>query len=222
MFSFLKKIINLRSTHVLLVFSLFSLTLSLLRVILSGHWFFVFLVWNLFLAFVPWLIAGITWARSVRSLIPLILLVFVWLLFFPNAPYILTDLLHLGKDRSVPVWFDMILVLSYGFTGTFYGFVSLRMIELILRSRWPRLPGPCIHVPLIYLGCFGIYLGRFLRWNSWDVVANMNRVMADVASRFINPFQHPSTWSFTLLFGTVLNLLFWSYRSFADIPAADR
>lgn len=215
MFDYIKRIWAIRSTRVLLVGSLFSLALSAMRVLYTHDIFFLFLVWNLFLAFVPWFIASVAHIRDIRSWPVLAGIVVLWLAFFPNAPYILTDLIHLGKGWLAPVWFDLILLLSYGFTGMLYGFVSLRMIGLILVSKTGRAAAELLSVPLIYLACFGIYIGRFLRWNSWDLVSNFDSVLADIFVRVTNPFSHTATWAFTILFGTLLNILYWSYKSFA-------
>ena len=215
MFDYIKKVWLIGSTRVLLVGSLFSLALSAMRVLYTRDIFFLFLVWNLFLAFVPWFIASVAHIRKIRNWPILAVLVVLWLAFFPNAPYILTDLIHLGKGWLAPVWFDLILLLSYGFTGMLYGFVSLRMIGLILVSKTEKPAAELLSIPLIYLACFGIYIGRFLRWNSWDLVSNLDSVLADIIVRVANPFSHTATWAFTILFGTLLNILYWSYKSFS-------
>lgn len=142
------------------------------------------------------------------------LLIVCWLAFFPNAPYVLTDIIHLGREGSAPVWYDLILLLSYGFAGLLYGFVSLQMIENSLNSGLHKKRAWLLSVFMIYLSCFGIYLGRFLRWNSWDLVTNLEDVLSDIFQRVINPFAYSTTWVFTILFGTLLNILFWSYKSF--------
>ncbi len=220
MIDYFKKLFAIRSTAVLMVLSLFSLLLSALRISYTNHYFFLFLVWNLFLAFLPWFIASIIYIKKIRNWVVLTISILVWLAFFPNAPYILTDLMHLGKDRSAPIWFDLILLLSYGFAGLLYGFVSLHMIEKILVRKTGHRHVALISVPLIYLACFGIYIGRFLRWNSWDLVSNMSSVLRDIAARFINPFNYTNTWVFTIFLGTLLNVLYWSYKSFS-LPEMD-
>jgi uncharacterized membrane protein len=144
------------------------------------------------------------------------LIALIWILFFPNAPYVLTDLIHLGIDKSAPRWFDLILLLSYGFTGMLYGFISLRNIEQVLKRHLKPLTVTFIAVVMIYLSCFGIYLGRFLRWNSWDIVNNTEAVLRNVFSLIINPLDNPTTWIFTILFGTLLNLVYFGYKAFGQ------
>ena len=91
---------------------------------------------------------------------------------FPNAPYILTDLLHLGNRNwhAAPPWFDLIMLLSYAFAGLIYGFVSLQMIEEKIRENFGCKFAPAVSIALIYISAFGVYIGRFLRWNSCDIV----------------------------------------------------
>ncbi|MBN1498824.1 MAG: DUF1361 domain-containing protein [Spirochaetes bacterium] len=216
MLDYVKNIVRIKSTVLLAVISLYAIFLSILRVIFTGKSFFLFMFWNLFLAFLPWFIASLLYVKQIFSRTLFFILVITWLAFFPNAPYILTDIIHLGKEHSAPVWYDLILLLSYGFAGMLYGFVSLKMIEemtaVVLKIRFAWL----FSIVLIYISCFGIYLGRFLRWNSWDLLTNLDNVLKDVIVRIVNPFQHPTAWVFTFLFGTLLNLLYWSYKVFSN------
>lgn len=215
MADYLRRVFKIKTTWVLMTISIFSILLSISRVVFTEKSMFLFMLWNLFLAFIPWFLASVLYIKNIKNRFAIVLLIVSWLAFFPNAPYVLTDIIHLGNERSAPIWFDLILLLSYGFTGLLYGFVSLRMIEKIVSARTGFRKEWLISVFLIYLSCFGIYLGRFLRWNSWDLVINLDDVMKDILIRIISPFDHPVTWVFTALFGTLLNLLFWSYKSFS-------
>ena len=111
------------------------------------------MAWNLFLAFVPWLLSSFLYFHKIKKNLLCALIIFVWMLFFPNAPYVLTDLLHLRKDLSVPVWYDFIMLLSYAFTGLLYAFVSLNFIEVRLNEI--RVVLRCIHRPLFALEQLG-------------------------------------------------------------------
>ena len=92
----------------------------------------------------------------------------VWLLFFPNCLYMLTDLIHLRQIADAPVWLDLIIVLSFAWAGLCYGFVSLMDIESFLKERFHAAPKIVngLSVSMIYLAAFGICTRRFLRWNS--------------------------------------------------------
>ena len=112
MLGYFKGIFKLKSTFILLYLSLFSLSLSLVRIAFTRRLMFLFLMWNLFLAFVPWLLTSFLHVRKIKNRLFFSIIIFAWIIFFPNAPYILTDLIHLGKEKSVPIWFDLILLLS--------------------------------------------------------------------------------------------------------------
>src|SRR5690349_10655455 len=150
-----------------------SLALFRVRTVLSGSMDFIFLIWNMLLAWIP---LGIAYTASVfahrrRFLFMIIPFAAVlWLIFFPNAPYILTDLLHLGKmGPDVPVWFDMLLLIWFAWTGLLLGLISLFLMHAIVIRELGRIPGWIFVAIVGVLSSLGIYIGRFLRWNSWDL-----------------------------------------------------
>jgi uncharacterized membrane protein len=220
----LKKAKRLNETVLLFAFSTLCLVLSVIRVFASATPTFLFLNWNLFLAFIPWALSSllIIYPKLQEKKLAVITLLGTWLLFFPNAPYILTDLFHLKHVVSMPMWFDLLLILSFAWVGLLFGFMSLWDIEKILKRYLikSRLKGllryrfsvPIFSSVLLFIGSFGIYLGRYLRWNSWDIIAEPFALIYDIGDRFINPFEHPRTWGVTLLMGLFLNLVYWSLR----------
>jgi len=198
----------------MLALSLFCVGSSLFRRFYSGNWSYFFLNWNLFLAFVPWALTTISFIRpKIQSSVPgiAVLLIF-WFLFFPNAPYIITDLFHLRVIQNMPVWYDTLMVLSYAWTGMLFGFLSLLDIEEILKRKLPRQLVTCISVFLLFVGSFGIYIGRYLRWNTWDLFTRTTEVLTDIGDRFVNPFEHRTTWGVTIFMGIFLNVVYWSFR----------
>lgn len=211
MIKYLKAIFGLKSTLILLALSLFSVALSILRVNFTGHGLFLSMIWNLFLAFIPWFLMALVHAFNIRNRLVLGLIMVIWMVFFPNAPYVLTDLIHLDLDRSAPIWYDLIMLLSYGFAGLMYGFASLYLIEARLRQKWSPVVVNLLALGMIYLSCFGVYLGRFLRWNSWDLLTNLDEIFRDIYHE-VNPFRDPTAWIFTLLFGTLLGLVYFGYK----------
>ena len=194
--------------------TLMCFSFSMTRYHLTDSRIFLFLNWNLFLAFLPWVLTLLTilTPRIERSQIAIFLLMLVWLLFFPNAPYILTDLIHLQHRSNVPMWFDLILILSFAWTGLMYGLMSLWEIERILGNYFKRQYVVFLSVCLLFLSSFGVYLGRFLRWNSWDVINEPDLIIQDTLDRLINPLQHPSTWGLTILLGIFLNIVYLSFE----------
>ena len=178
------------------------------RVGLTGSGFGLFLVWNLVLAAVP-LAASTAIVRldargaGAGSLFGLGA---VWLLFLPNAPYILTDLVHLAYRPPVPFWFDLALLLSAGGLGLLSGYVSLSDVQRVVARRVGPRVAWAGSVAVLFLSAFGIYLGRELRWNSWDVVAAPGTLAADIVALVLNPLAHPTTVVMTLVFGGMLTL----------------
>lgn len=205
---------RMRTGFFMAVLSFFCLGLSLFRVLYSGTYHFLFLNWNLFLALVPWVFTTLlvqypAWQQK-RWVVAVIAA--IWLLFFPNAPYVLTDLFHLSHQSSMPIWFDLILILSFAWTGLLFGFLSLWNLEAVLVKHLPSRVVSLISVLCMFLGSFGIYLGRYLRWNSWDLLHHPGRLLGDVGDRIVNPFEHPRTWGLTLFMGLFLSILFFSFK----------
>jgi uncharacterized membrane protein len=124
----------------------------------------------------------------------------------------LTDLFHLRLHLSMPVWFDLVLILSFAWTGLLFGFFSLWDIEQLLSKSIKQTYVTIISVVLLFLGSFGIYIGRYLRWNSWDIISEPFKLMYDISDRVINPFAHPQTWGMTVLMWIFLLILYESFR----------
>lgn len=195
--------------------TLFCFGISIFRFIYSDTKVFLFLNWNLFLAFIPWGLTTLTVIKPKirQSKITIYILLFTWLLFFPNAPYILTDLFHLRLQiSSMPIWFDLVLILSFAWTGLLFGLLSLWDIEEILQQSMKKTYVTILSTGLLFLGSFGIYIGRYLRWNSWDIIAEPFKLAYDIGDRLINPFDHPRTWGMTILMGLFLNILYWCFQ----------
>lgn len=188
----------------------FCFFLSITRVILTKDKFFLFLVWNLILAIVPLILSSALYFSKKRNAVYAIFLIGLWLLFFPNAPYIITDIIHLRVTNKRFQWFDLILLTSYAASGLLYGFLSLQCIEYTLQIKFNVKHTWWFASISLFLASFGIYLGRFLRWNSWDIFANMREVMGDVLVRLANPIIHHDIWWFTFLFGLFLNVFYFT------------
>lgn len=207
-------ITNHKLNILLVLMTAFCFFLSVFRVIESGTTFFLFLNWNLFLAAIPYfLTSSISSEKKGRiQQLKIIGVSMVWLLFFPNAPYILTDLFHLRIESTIPKWFDLILIVSFAWTGLLFGFLSLMKIEKLYRTFFSENQVAWMSSILLFIASFGVYLGRFLRWNSWDVINNPNHLLFDISDRVINPFEHPRTWGVTILFGVLLNIIYWTIK----------
>jgi uncharacterized membrane protein len=194
--------------------SVMCFAFSVFRYVYTDTRIFLFLNWNLFLAFLPWLFSTvlIIYPKLQQKKLALIALVFSWLLFFPNSLYILTDLFHLQMDTSMPKWFDLVLILSFAWTGLMFGFMSLWDIEKIIGNTINKYLMPVVSFCLLFLGSFGIYLGRYLRWNSWDIITEPFNLIYDIGNRILNPLQHKGTWGMTLFMFLFLSMIYWSFR----------
>jgi uncharacterized membrane protein len=137
----------------------------------------------------------------------------------PNAPYILTDFIHLGREGGGPLWFDAALLGAFAFTGLLLGLASLLVVHHVVESRAGRVAGWAVAVSSLLLSAIGTYLGRFPRFNSWDVVANPDGLVAIVLQRLADPLGNP----FLLRFAVAMSvLLLGAPRHLAPRPRARR
>lgn len=174
----------------LILSSALSVGLYLVRVAQSNSLTFFFLNWNLFLAWIPLLaVAMALWLQgdASRPRLRVAPWLAVWLLFFPNAPYIMTDLMHVAQRDGAPLWFDALLIGTYAWNGLIVGFVSLWIVQAMV-ARWGgAVAGWVAAAAAIWLGAFGVYLGRFERWNSWDIVTQPMGVTSALLHAAISP-----------------------------------
>jgi uncharacterized membrane protein len=173
------------------------------------------LVWNLVLAWIPLAVALVVYDRYRRGRGSGIVLAggALWLLFFPNAPYLVTGYKHVAEWSGAPVWFDVVVISASAWTGLLLGFVSLYLIQSVVRAALGATAAWTVALGSIAIGSFGIYLGRFERWNSWDVVAHPKLLVTDIAGRLSDPGAHPRTVAVTLLFTAFLTLAYFTFYS---------
>lgn len=199
-----------RTFLALVLFSVFTVSLVPIRIAYTGGTLtFIFLCWNLFLAWVP-LFAALTmlvlYQLQPNAKALMVLLGGIWLAFYPNAPYIITDLFHLKVRAGVPIWFDVIVLTSFLFSGLLAGFLSLQIVHHFVEKSRGRFIGWLFVGVISFLGGFGIYIGRYLRWNSWDVIDDLQPLMYELWTHLSQPFLHPRTYGVTVLFGVFLFL----------------
>jgi uncharacterized membrane protein len=213
------------------VASLLGLTLLVyamvgVRVAYSGNDHYVALVWNLFLAWVPFVLALAVYGgfrRGARGL-PLLVGGALWLLFLPNAPYIVTDLKYIGEWTGAPIWFDVVLASGAAWAGLALGFLSLYLMHAVVRSLFGALNAWCFVLGALALSSFGIYLGRFERWNSWDLFVRPRALLGDIWSGAMNPGAQVEAVGVTVAFTVFLAatyLVFYSFLSFSSSTSRD-
>ena len=204
---------------VLAVASFFSCGLAAARVAYSGRGVFAFLAWNMALAWVP-LALSLVLARRHRLDVeraPGRLLSWaigaLWLAFFPNAPYMVTDLIHLRARNPVPIWFDAVMVFAFALTGVCIAFVSLLLVHRLVARRLGARVGWLFVAAVAALTGFGIYLGRVQRWNSWDLVTRPADLVAGTADNLV----HPRTVGMTLLMASLFAVTYLMLFALASL-----
>ena len=195
------------SAYPILLSSLLAVALFAGRVYRSYRGTFAFLLWNLFLAWIPYLSS--LWAGHIHQNRPrrwwrLLVPGALWLAFFPNAPYIVTDFLHLHERELVPLWYDIGLLMVFAWTGLYLAAFSLRTMQRLVKHYVGPILSWVFVAVVLGLGGLGIYLGRFLRWNSWDLLLRPKSVLYDIATRLAHPLSHPRTFGVTFLFAAIL------------------
>jgi uncharacterized membrane protein len=204
----------------LLASSCFSCILLLGRMLVTQSLGYVFLPWNLFLAFIPY---WVTWLITrngviiIKSRIKLFIALAAWLLFVPNSFYIITDLFHFTHIRSAPKWFDLLLIFSFAWNGILCGIISLRRVEIIMMTLF-RIKNISLFLVFVvmWLSAFGIYIGRYLRFNSWDIVTDPFSLAGEILNMIIHPFQHLYPWGMTLCYSIFMTFLYFTIKKMSE------
>ncbi len=208
----------------LLVSGFFSCLLLLARIIVTGSTAYAFLPWNLFLAYIPYAVTG--WMiRNVHLLenrFSYYALLTVWLLFIPNSFYIITDLFHLSHIDSAPKWFDLLLIFSFAWNGLLFGIISLRRVELLVSLGSGKFITLLLVFAVMWLSALGIYIGRFLRFNSWDVLTDPFSLAEEISDLVLHPFENGYAWGMTLVYGVFMTMLYFTIKKLSETFSLSR
>jgi uncharacterized membrane protein len=196
----------------------FTVLLITARIWHTHHNTYHFYFWNLFLAVIPIAFSRklaahktINWTSS--------LLIAAWLLFFPNAPYVITDIFHFYQRPGMPLWYDLLLVFSATWNGLIAGLISLMQVDRFLALH----TGKKLHAVLISIFMFaassGIYLGRFLRFNSWDVVTKPRSLAGFAYHYTFQPAEHLKAWAFSGICTVLLLLIYYTIKNLPSLVA---
>ena len=177
------------------------------------------LIWNLFLAWIPFALAIFVYDGIRRGKTRGVLAVgaALWLLFFPNAPYIVTDFKHLEAWAGAPVWFDVVVLSCFAWAGVLLGFISLYLMHVVASRFVGAMNAWAGVVGVLALSSFGIYLGRFERWNSWDVFVQPWRVFGEV-----DELVEVRTVAVTVLFTAFLTTTYLVFYAFLRLAEPER
>ncbi len=172
---------------------------------------FGYLLQNLFLAWVPLLLA-LALLRLLRirrwTSWEGLSVTLLWLLFLPNSFYMISDFVHIQDVLRHNLLYDIVMFTACIFTAALLGFSSLYMVHVELRKRMTLRASSVVVALVIFLCGFAVYLGRDLRWNSWDVLLNPAGILFDVSDRLIHPFQHGDMFTITFSFFVLLGSLY--------------
>ncbi|SJZ79147.1 DUF1361 domain-containing protein [Sediminibacterium ginsengisoli] len=198
-------------SKMLLLSCMFTMVLLFIRIIWTGQPDYGFYPWNTFLAAIPYIMG--CRLQQYNKLGPgAFATAVIWLLFLPNAPYLLTDIFHFEERPGFPVWFDMIMVSSGSWNGLILGVISLMQFETFLaklvKPFWVKVG---MFTGLL-LCSYGIFIGRYLRFNSWDVFTSPKMIISSSAHHFLLPHHYISLWAFTFLFTVLLCVVYFTVK----------
>jgi uncharacterized membrane protein len=188
----------------------FSIALYVCRVLYTGSFLFMFIPWNLFLAWLPFFFSNLL--RKEQNKFGRLVWFCLWLLFLPNAPYLVTDLVHLEQRLPVPFYFDLVLLFSAAWNGLLLGLLSIKNIEEHLYQYFSRIKVKIILFSIFFLSGFGIYLGRYDRYNSWHILTQPFDLLHDITLYILQPLQHIHTWAVTVLFAAAFWVMYETLR----------
>ena len=173
---------------VLVCLSAAAVGLVAFRVLYTHSLLHASFLWNLALACIPFVLALVVYDRAARNRGRSVVAVAgLWLLFFPNAPYIVTDFVHLRGSDGLAFWYDLVLIGTIATTGLLLGCVSLYLVHAVVRGAAGSAAGWAFVAAVLSLGSLGVYLGRVWRWNSWDALARPWSVAGRLAIAFASP-----------------------------------
>jgi uncharacterized membrane protein len=191
------------------------------RVAYTGNDYYTNLVWNLFLAWIPFGLAMYLYDGFRRGVgrAQLWAVGTLWLLFLPNAMYIVTDVKWLRYWAGAPLWYDAALVAAAAPCGLLLGFMSLHLVQAIVRRTAGAVLAWSFAFGALALSAFGVYLGRFLRWNSWDVFTHPGVLADRLLPHLAHPQDHPQALAVTALFTAFLAMSYLVFYAFAEPEA---
>jgi uncharacterized membrane protein len=209
----------------LLLASAVCVALVFARICLTGSLRYGFLLWNLLLAWLPLMFALLLrehhaqrerrgWRRPALGV--------AWLLFFPNAPYIFTDLVHLTTKFNGHYWPDMMLILLCALTGLMLGFISLYLMQALVADRFGRVTSWLFVAGVAGLSGIGVFLGRFLRLNSWDVLLRPGKFFQHFDHWAADPFGDALPYVFPFLFAIFLFIAYLMFYALTRLPSAQQ
>ncbi len=206
--------------RVIILSNFVSVVLFGLRFIGTDKTQYWFMIWNLVLAWVPVFLALVlvktlkkySWKEPLPMLLTLL-----WVGFLPNSFYLMTDLIHLKSTGDIGILFDVVFFLSFIWNGLLAGLISLILVHRqLIKRRGTNFAGFVVGI-LIFLNSFALYLGRSLRWNTWDLLVSPTGLLFDISERILNPLLYPQSIITTLTFFVLIGSIYAVIWNFAQI-----
>ncbi len=192
--------------NLLIIGSLLCCTMFTVRMSATGHFYYAFLLWNLFLAWLPYFFAKALYNDHYKIFHAFYFV--CWLAFFPNAPYLITDLVHLPNKHTHWYWFDQSMLVMFAINGLMLGAISLLTVhKYINKFLKRRFTWPSIFV-LLFMCAYGVYLGRIERYNSWDIIATPISLAKNIWNDFRHPIQNNDVFIFTFVIAILLTIIY--------------
>jgi len=199
--------------HTQIIFLIFFCFIVLItRIIVNESEAYLFLVWNLFLALIPLMVSQYLSSRKLSySKYKLLIISGIWFFFLPNSPYIITDFAHIVHTRPAFIWLDILLLFSFAFSSLLFGLISINQMFNIFKQRWSLKIANMLLILTCFSCGFGIYLGRVLRFNSWDILTSPLYIL----KKSILSYSSTTAWFMTLGFGCFIYIAvqFYSFSS---------
>lgn len=213
----LKRLISAKYLQVLFLYTVFCFLFLVIRNLVENDTSYNFLVWNLFLGFIPFLVALLIqiFENKINNIV-YIAGCSLWLLFYPNAPYMITDLIHV-HDSSSTVVYDTLLIFSFSMLSLFFGFYSIKLIQNSLNKKISYKKTHVVILISLLLSSFGIYLGRILRLNSWDVFTEPIKTIQIIFEHLFPITKNPVTYVIIILFTFIQLFLISLMQDLDDI-----
>jgi uncharacterized membrane protein len=195
----------------LVLSSCVSLGILLVHVISTHSFIYWYLGWNLLLAWLPLLFVvllreslghhpWLAWRPMIWTVL--------WLAFLPNSFYIVSDLLHLQGVSTTDLLYDTVMMVSFMLNGLVLGYISLYQVHGELKKRLSANWANSLVSLSIIVCSFAIYLGRDLRWSSWDLIVNPQGILFDISNQIIDPLHHLQAFTTTLMFFVLIGTFY--------------
>lgn len=221
-----------RYVKVLILFTIADLAILALRNHIVGTDFFNFLKSNMFSGILPLVIALIIkWLDKRLNSFLFVVGCLIWLLFYPNSPYMISDLIHpyqesMDQVHPTLIVYDTFIVFSIAMLSVFYGFVSLKIIFTLFKKRYGSKKAHAFIIFSLIMSCLGFYIGRELQSGtdfgngylySWQFFTEPLFVLETVWDHLFPIHENKPAWFMMVLFGFVQYKLLVIMKDVGDI-----